>query len=235
MNKIRKIYYIPGMITLIFAPIFFVAKLNKSVAETREYCIETIFKGEDDTIYNGCKDLKIPATRKYWNIELTGNKKDDSLTLLFAENFAKGLEQSIDTINGIKIILKNGIKYKTFIEALNCCLKSKISNYLPYKDTIYLYHEKRDCPQEIIGANISDWDFNKFGWGSDVLFPEPSYTLIQKIKAKKMEIIIGIPYLVLFIFLVIGTIRRLHRQNADLKGFGRKGKKLKMINNTNIL
>jgi hypothetical protein len=151
MKKRKKIYYVPGIISLIFLPILFLIQNNHEIKKTRQYAIEYITPFEWDD-YN----YEIPAKRNYINVKLEGDTKNDSLHFLFIKNFAETIEQSKDTVIGLKIIFGSNIKYGTLISTLNCLLKAKIKTYIPIEDTLFVYYINRtdSCPE----CNIpNDW------------------------------------------------------------------------------
>jgi len=140
MIRTKKIYYLPGLITLIFLPILIVTKTKIEIDKRKNYCIEYFTLLESDRkFYN----YSIPAKRKYIEVNIDGNKIKDSLKFLLIQNFARGIDQSKDTVWGMKIFFGEKIKYSTFVNTLNELLKSKVQTYVPINDTIFVYYMNR--------------------------------------------------------------------------------------------
>lgn len=214
--KYNRIYYVPGMITLLFAPLIFLARTKQYLNERKEYCIPIYYLEKED--YNNKFLNPILAKRNYYLIELNNNK-DDSLKFLFIENYAREIELSHDTINGIKLVFGDNLKYKALIQAFNICIKSKITNYLPCQDTLFMYYQKRS-KFDNINANFPMFDWEKYGFSDEIIcydfsshkhYHKPN--LIERIKKEKTKIILGIPFLLVYILLVYLSIKRLIKKN----------------------
>ena len=157
MIKRKKIYYVPGLISLFFLPVLLVLKDNHEINRTKQFSIEYLTLLESDKKYY---DYEIPAKRDFINVKIDDNTKNDSLRFIFIKNFAQSLDQSKDTVIGLKIIFNNTIKYATFIETLNSLLKAKCQTYIPIEDTLFVYYMNRtdSCPK----CNIpNDWACHK--------------------------------------------------------------------------
>lgn len=216
LMKYNRIYYVPGMITLLFAPLIFLVRTTHYLNERKEYCIPIFYLEKED--YNHLLMNSMLAKRNYYLIELNNNK-DDSLKFLFIEKYARAIELSHDTINGIKLVFGDNLKYKSIIQAFNICIKSKITNYLPCQDTLFIYYQKRR-KFDNINANFPMFDHEKYGFYDEILCVDKPYhkpyhkpNLIERIKKEKTKIILGIPFLLVYILLVFLSIKRLKKIN----------------------
>ena len=211
-KRLKRIYYIPGIITLVIAPILFMYKTNKYISDKSEHCISITTASKYD---KGSYDLLIKK-RAYQNFILTGQNSRDSLTLVLIENYARGINLSENDSIGIKVVLGKNIKYKTYIDLLNTCLKSDISTWIPYGDTVFIFYKnyinkrepldtysKKYC-QNIYMPEIQTCLFNI---GSCIPRKKPS--IIQKIKNEKETIKLATPILIIYLILAYVSIKKL--------------------------
>lgn len=202
----RKIYYVPGLLTLAFAPLLFIVKTNKYVEDRTEHCISIIAGINEDRHF-------ILPYRNYQKLHLTGNAKNDSSTLIFIENAAKALVLSKNDSLGLKIILDNRLKYKTYVDLLNDCLKSGISDWIPFGDTVFVFH--RDYPK-YYNHNLCQNHLmpNYLSIGFDYLIgyqePKPKPTLIQTIRNEKAKINMALPIAIVYFVLLYLALRKLN-------------------------
>jgi len=173
----KKIYYIPGILTLAIAPILFTIKTDKFIADRNQYCIPIIRKF--DSCCSNKSDLEFFGInphantnyiqleiRKFIKIEINGNNYNDSLKTILIENFSKGLKLSSDTTLGLKVVFNNKVKYKGFINVFNSCIKSEINYFLPFGDTIFICYVKNkflDNKRFVNIPNTKDnqiWEFD---------------------------------------------------------------------------
>jgi hypothetical protein len=205
MKPLKRIYYIPGILTLILAPVIIMVKTNKYVSERKEYCISIIMIPNDDNQY--AKEDLLPK-RDYQTFELTGQSKTDSLQILFIENYARGISLSKNDSIGIKVILNERLKYKNYIDLLNSCLKSDISDWIPWGDTLFIFNKEYpiDYDRKFCQNTLYFSDF--INWGSDciVVNKEPKFSIIQWFIYYKSLIIKSAPFLILLLILVYQNI-----------------------------
>jgi len=205
----KRIYYVPGLITLAIAPIIFVARTNKYIADKTEHCISIIVGVKED---EGHDNFLFPS-RDYQIFELTGIQKHDSSITTLIQYYAKGLHESKNDSIGIKVILGNELKYKAYIDLLNACLKSRISNWIPYGDTVFIFHRSNpEYYNNSLCQNSLMPDLEK--WGSDIIIinEEPELTIIQKIKTNKDIIKLGSPFIVVYLMLFYLAIQKIKNE-----------------------
>jgi hypothetical protein len=189
----KRIFYVPGLLTLAIAPIIFMARTNKYLFDRTQHCITIGVAEKDDSEFS--KAVCHPL-RAYQTFKLTENSKQDSSVLILIENYAKGLNLSKNDSIGLKVILFKNIKYATFIRLLNTCLKSGINNWIPWGDTLFIFHV--NYPKQYGQQICQNEGIIGVGYGSDILSadsPKPNLTLIQKLKNEKEFIKLAVPFL----------------------------------------
>jgi len=188
-NQRKRIYYIPGILTLAIAPILFMARTTKNVNDRTEHCIQTIMI---DRYFFQNSFTKI-AFQTY---QLSGVNKQDSTTLNLIENFARRIRLSNNDSIGLKVILPKNIKYKTYIDLLNACVKSGVNNYNTWGDSVYIYN-KAWHPMLCGGGCIQNVE----------VVNKP--TLLQIIKKEKDNILFVSPFIIVYSILLFFAIRKI--------------------------
>ena len=152
MKKSRKLYYVPGIISLIVLPIVFYY-----------YCISTFKKEEriiqvaflssvknshnypESYMRNDTTLLSLPGIRRnYLDIEISGNEIQDKHKLDLFRLQIRKLINDWDTINGIHLIFLENSKYGAFIEALNICEKEGAFRYALFENNLWVLNLKND-------------------------------------------------------------------------------------------
>lgn len=208
-KRLRRIYYIPGILSLAIAPILITVRINKYIADRTEHCLEIIVGIKND---NRNLEILFPK-RNYQTYILTENREEDSLKLIYIEKLAKKLHLSKDDMIGIKVVLNKETKYKTFISLLNCCLKSGISDWIPLGDTIFIF--QKNYPADYNNNLCQNSLKPEMNWGDDCIPPykaKPRLTLLQKIRNEKEIIKLGIPFAILILFLGYQMIRNIKNE-----------------------
>lgn len=198
----------PGILTLAIAPILFMFKTNKYIADRSEHCISVVYCDNDEFIK---KDF-LPE-RVYQIFKLSGEEKHDSLNLILIENLSRGLRLSQNDSIGLKVILNKGIKYGTYLSLMNCCLKSGINSWIPFGDSVFIYN--KNCPKDYnhdLGQNILMPDFLYMGSDCFVDNPKPKLTLIQRIKNEKFMIKLASPFVIIYLILLYLTINKIKNE-----------------------
>ena len=115
-KKHKRLYYIPGILTLVLLPIFFLTQINNYLTRTREYCIPSLKINDTDSLFRLSSNLpKTPAERKYLLFDIKEDSRIDSFKFLLVENILSGIEKSKDTTIGVKILFNDSLKYRTVI------------------------------------------------------------------------------------------------------------------------
>jgi hypothetical protein len=120
MKKHRRIYYVPGMISIILLPVmcyYYLAPFKKD-----ERVLEIVFANKyepqyKNTIRFDTRFLFDPQyKRNYIDIKLNGNKKDDKIKLEFFQLKIREMMKENDTINGLHLLFVDSVKYWAFVE-----------------------------------------------------------------------------------------------------------------------
>lgn len=130
-TKRKKIYYVPGMISLVCIPLFCVGYFFYSGAFI-EYTLIGLGMPEkgDFEKYN------VVNLRKYK--EFNFDKKVTQKDLKLFEVFLKETIKNGDTINGAKVNLGNRTNYQTFINVLDILSVNDASSYGLFNDSFYI-------------------------------------------------------------------------------------------------
>jgi len=113
-EKRKKIFYVPGMISLIFIPLFCLYHFNKVDAFKVYGAIELSLPNKEDF-----EKYKVETLRKYKVYKFSGNEFDDKKKLYEMRFYLKKLRSTKDTVNGIKLQYNSKTNYDTFIKTLD--------------------------------------------------------------------------------------------------------------------
>jgi len=140
----KTIIYPPGIISLIFLPLFCLVYLKQNKAFVH-YSAMDIAVWSPDWNSRLPKRLQrdFPPVRNYLRINLDGNEISDNARLDFAHLEIRKMLASGDTERGIDFHFGNTAKYQAFITALDICQTENAGTYIPYKDDIYVIVPKR--------------------------------------------------------------------------------------------
>jgi len=145
MKKHRKLFYIPGMITLLVFPILCYFNLMKLKRQNKEERVLEIilackpFPKNNLTIHFDTTILSEPAIRRlYLDIRLNGNETEDKIKLAFFRLYVKEMKETNDIKKGIHIMFVDSVKYGTYLETFNIILKEKIARYIYYENNLWV-------------------------------------------------------------------------------------------------
>jgi len=146
--KSHKIYYVPGMISLILLPILCVLYLNEHKNIERCLGIQLAVKyhphKSECFVPFDTSALSAPQNkRNFTEIRLCGNEVEDKIKL---DSFNSGVLKAIrdnDTINGFHITFGDNVKYSNYIRAFDICqLDSLLPTYLPFENNLWYFHSQ---------------------------------------------------------------------------------------------
>lgn len=132
-EKRNKIFYVPGMISLVLIPVL---------------CYYHFYKVDAFKVY-GSLDIslvpnkeefekyKVKDLRKYKDFIFNG-QKTQGLKLQELKFFVRDLVRKYDTINGAKIHFSSKADYNTFVNVIDILTVEKVPTWAPYKDDIYV-------------------------------------------------------------------------------------------------
>ncbi|WP_264534883.1 hypothetical protein [Flavobacterium sp. N1736] len=159
-EKRNKIFYVPGMISLIFIPLFCFYHFYKVDAFKEQRSIDFYFP--DDSIMK--QQLLIFKRNNqvfnFNNSEIVEKQNFENLRLALRK-----LKRENDTLNGIKIHLGNKMTYEVYIRLLDIFIIEKIPNYVQYKNDFFVLmlpkpKQNKNMPK-IIPITCGYWEANK--------------------------------------------------------------------------
>lgn len=129
----KKIFYVPGMISLIFIPLL---------------CIVFFYKTDSFTVYGGMDltlsdqesflEYKVSSLRKYKEFDFKGSKSNEKKNLNELQFFLRKLVKESDTINGAKVHLGTKTHYDVFINVIDIIETEKVPTWGLFKNDFYI-------------------------------------------------------------------------------------------------
>jgi hypothetical protein len=148
MKKHRRLYYVPGMISLILLPVMCYYYLIPFKKDERALEIILAQKYEPqykNTIRFDTRFLYEPLyKRNYIDIKLNGNEKDDKIKLEFFRLKLREMMKENDTIAGLHLLFVDSVKYKIFVESVNICMKEGILRYACFENNLWTFNMSND-------------------------------------------------------------------------------------------
>ena len=158
-EKRKRIFYVPGMISLVFIPLFCFYHFYKTDAFKDERCID-IFFPNDSVIKENFLTLK----RKYHIFSFNNLERDNNVNLNKLQLSLRKLKRENDTINGVQIHLGNEMNYEVYIKILDILTIEKIKIYVQYKNdflVLMLPKPKKTRYIKIVPIECGNWEANK--------------------------------------------------------------------------
>jgi len=144
----RKIYYVPGMISLIFLPILCVWYLNEH--KNVERCIEVSYAEKYDKFSHNHKfdttALSRPEyKRSYIDIYVSNDDKENQKSLVYLKNKLNLIIKTKNKKLGLHILFSDNCKYNSYIQSINIieeCFKKNFAfhTYCPYQNNIWVLY-----------------------------------------------------------------------------------------------
>ncbi len=140
-KKHRKIFYVPGMISLMVLPIlclnFF--RENKSLVSYHSmdvYFSSSITDQKPDNTWTITSVGYVPK-RNYFMYEIDGT--NDNTNLIDSNSKIVDLLKSKDTINGVKFNFSKKAIYTSFVDVIDQLAIASVPNYVIFENSIYVY------------------------------------------------------------------------------------------------
>lgn len=131
--KRKKIFYVPGMISLVFIPLFCLYHFYKVDVFKVEGCMSIYFPEDSLSIK---KFLSVK--RKYKVYSFNNSEIVESKNLNNLHSALRKLNRENDTINGVQIHLGRKMKYEIYIKILDILAIEKMPFYLQVKDDFFV-------------------------------------------------------------------------------------------------
>ena len=203
MDKIRRkrIFYVPGIISLLFIPITFIYFASK---QQRSLSISIIPIFWTDASYLKKHNLftpiksPFPPKRNYVDIILTGNNKNDKTKLNFSQIRIKEILSTNDSINGLHFKFMGNSEYWTFIRTLDILKFEGAKTYMALDNNFWFYNVPPDTTtiNWICGTTYNDNLFIK----PKISFWEQANKQLSIIWNSSWKLIVGF---LVFIFCII--------------------------------
>ncbi len=138
--KRRYLWYVPGMISQVAMPVFFIIFIWKGLAERPRYhtmevnCYNEAYLSKFMGI-----EWEIPK-RQYLVITLTGNLDSDDIRINFGELYIKEIYANNDSVHGVDFHFAANSKYKEFVRLLDIANINNIRCYAPSDDGIKVFY-----------------------------------------------------------------------------------------------
>ncbi|CAM3703406.1 hypothetical protein [Flavobacterium chungbukense] len=132
-EKRKKIFYVPGMISLVLIPLLCIYHFYKVDAFKVYGSVDLSLSNKEDF-----EKYKIGEIRKYKSFYFNNKKSKEEQKLGELRLFARSLVKSFDTINGAKVYLGPKTDYDTFVDILNIMNEEKVPTWALFEDNIYV-------------------------------------------------------------------------------------------------
>ena len=150
MNKAKrkKIYYIPGILSLIILPFIFIKFADREV-KAKSLGVIPLFLADTNLpkkFPELFKDYKgtFPPERDYTDIVFTGNEKSDKTKLDFAQIKIREMLSIDDTTNGLHFQFSDNSQYGTFVKSIDILRIEGAKTYMPLDKDLWFYQFPKD-------------------------------------------------------------------------------------------
>lgn len=122
--KQKRIYYVPGLLLLSLLYLSFMLPMREYLSYRRPRTMPIVMPDiEDIERYLG------KEKRKYVELHLTGNPREDEISLRFARIEIKRQIKMQDTLRGIHLTFSEECRYGTYVELVNMCNVESVASY----------------------------------------------------------------------------------------------------------
>lgn len=176
----RKIYYVPGLISLLLLALIFVGQVHRS-RKDKIYHIMPLLSLSRDYIKQHPNLFRgdYPPKRIYEDIHLSGNPASDAIKLAYLQIRIREILQQNDSVRGIHIHLSESSKYGTFIKTLNILQIEAADIYMVEDNNIWFSHVP---PVPVTFERYPCSVYN------EVIHVAPDVTFLESISIKVKEI-----------------------------------------------
>ena|SRR6218665_1828477 len=132
-KKRKKIFYVPGMISLVFIPLICMVYFYKTDAFVNKGCIGVWFPSD-----SLATQKFLSLERKYKVYDFNSSEIEESTNLNNLQSELRKLNRENDTIKGIQIHLGNKMNYQVYVRILDILLIEGMPNYLQYNNDFFV-------------------------------------------------------------------------------------------------
>jgi hypothetical protein len=181
-EKGKKLYYIPGIISLTILPILFIYFADREISSRAVGVIPIVVADTNlpKKFPDVFKDYQgtFPPKRNYIDIILTGNDKTDKVKLDFARVRIGETLAANDSVNGLHFHFSDSSKYWTFVKAIDILRAEGAKTYMPLDNNLWFYHFPPDTTIEkwICGTTYNTVVYEKeTSWWTKTLMRANNY------------------------------------------------------------
>jgi hypothetical protein len=142
MQRPKKIYYVGGLISLCFLFPVFISALIWDIIPVyrRPKTMPYLCPDKNEFIkHPNWLGIWLPDRKvAYSDFQLTGNEKENTITLDFLRLEIKRLKENRDTSAGMHFTIANECRYGTYVKLLNMLNVYEVGNYLPSGSDVWI-------------------------------------------------------------------------------------------------
>jgi hypothetical protein len=143
MKKIK--VYIPGILSLLLLFPLIMYQLLARGYLNKNYVLEVTWYSPEISDANG---QKFPVERNYTTINLTGNARNDKITVAYAKLLITEMLTEFDTTKGLHLHFADTAKYESFIEVLDFCDQQQTLSYAPNNSDFWIFNKVKNEQQK---------------------------------------------------------------------------------------
>jgi len=172
-EKRKKIFYVPGMISLVLIPLFCLYHFYKVDAFKTYGVLHFGLPNKEDF-----EKHKVGHLRKYRIFNFNNQKSKEEQKLKELRFFIRDLVKNYDTINGTKIQFGIKTDYNTFVDVMSIMSEEKMSVWSLFGNTMYAFaHPKPKVKKD-----------NRFFCGTPKYAEENSMRMEEENRKKELQI-----------------------------------------------
>lgn len=137
-EKRKKIFYVPGMISLVLIPLFCFYHFYKVDAFKVYSSLEFAIPDKEDY-----EKFKVGDLRKYKLFSFDNKKSEEKQKLKELRFFVSDLVKRYDSVNGAKIHFGPKTDYDTFVDVINIMSEEKMPVWALFSDNMYAFAHAR--------------------------------------------------------------------------------------------
>ncbi|WP_394774168.1 hypothetical protein [Flavobacterium sp.] len=142
-EKRKKIFYVPGIISLIFIRLLCLYYFYKVDAFKVYSSLEFFLPNKDEL-----EKYKVEDLRKYKIFKFEDNKLKEEQELKELRFFVHDLVKKYDTINGAKIHFGSKTDYDTFVSVISIMSDENVPTWALFKDNMYVLANAKPRPKK---------------------------------------------------------------------------------------
>lgn len=171
-NK-RKLFYVPGLISLFFLPFIYIYLSNNEVKQRnlsvlKLFAIDTALLNNIFIVDKSFTKQPFLPKRNYLYINLNGNNQEDVVKLEFAKLKIREIIKNNDAENGIHFEYLDSANYWTFVKAIDILQTESAKRYLSIDNDIWFFHQPPDTTKIFGNDNLftcgTYYSINKIDW-----------------------------------------------------------------------